>query len=258
MKKFLLAGAAVVALTSGAQAADLGAPRGPVAAAVMAPVFGWSGFYLGAHLGYTSSSTTFTDTNLGGSGGVWNGLGDRFTATRSGIVLGGQLGYNYQINQIVVGLEADLGYLGGAASRASALSADTIGEVRGGLYGTFRGRAGVAVDRVLLFVTGGVIGVDNGARINDSLGNTLVTNRAGFRAGWTVGAGIEYAVASNWTVKADYLYYDLGRRLVSGQQNGTPGPAFNYAFDTRSTGHILRLGVNYLFSTGPSAVVARY
>jgi outer membrane immunogenic protein len=258
MKKFLLAGVAAIALASGAQAADLGVPRGAVAGVVMAPVFSWTGFYLGAHVGFTSGSTTFTDTGLGGSGAVWNALNDRFTANRSGIVAGGQIGYNYQINNIVLGLEADLGYLGGSGSRASALSADTIGQVQGGIYGTFRGRAGIAVDRVLLFVTGGVIGADTGARINDTVGATLTTNRTGFRAGWTVGGGLEFAATQNWTIKADYLYYDLGRQSVSGQRNGVAGPAENYAFGTRSTGHIVRVGVNYLFSTGPSAVVARY
>jgi outer membrane immunogenic protein len=246
MKKFLLVGAALAALTCGARAADLGIPAG----VAVVPGFSWTGFYIGAHVGYHAGATQFTDA-VGSSGGSWNLLGDRFGPGRSGIALGGQLGYNYQFRQLFVGLEADLGYLGGSASRASALSADTIGEVRGGLYGTFRGRFGVAIDRLLVFGTAGIIGLDNGARINDTVGNTLVTNRSGFRVGWTVGAGIEYAVAPNWTIKADYLYYETNKAQVSGQQNGTAGAAFGYSFDVRNTGHIARVGVNYLFSTGP-------
>jgi outer membrane immunogenic protein len=259
MKKLLLAASALASLATGASAADLGVRRVEVPAAIVAPVFNWTGFYVGVHSGFTSGSTAFTDTIRGGSGNSWNLTGDRFTATRGGIVLGGQAGYNYQINNIVLGLEGDLGYLGGSARRASALAADTIGETRGGLYATARARLGFAADRALFFVTAGVIGVDTGARINDvGGGSTLTTNRAGFRAGWTVGAGVEYAVAQNWTIKADYLYYDLGSRLVSGQQNGVAGAANNYAFDTRSNGHIVRVGVNYMFSTGGSPVTARY
>ena len=86
------------------------------------------------------------------------------------------------------------------------------------------------------------------------MGATVVTNRQGFRAGWTVGGGIEYAVAQNWTVKLDYLYYDLGRQRLGGDLGG----GVTQFFDVKSTGHIARVGVNYLFSTGPSAVVARY
>ena len=68
------------------------------------------------------------------------------------------------------------------------------------------------------------------------------------RVGWTLGAGVEYAVTQNWTVKAEYSYYNFGTRTL--------GPT--YAGTVRSDAHTVKLGVNYLFSTGPSAVVARY
>jgi outer membrane immunogenic protein len=258
MKKLLFACACLIALPTASQAADLAVSRAAAPAPVFVGSFNWTGFYIGAHAGYTRGSSTFTDTDRGGSAGVWNAPGDRFTATRSGLAVGAQAGYNYQINSLVIGVEADLGYLGGSASRSSVLAVDTRGETKGGIYATARGRLGFAVDKALFFVTAGVIGVDAGARINDTTPPTLTTDRSGFRAGWTVGGGLEYAIARNWTLKADYLYYDLGGKLVSGQQDGVPGAARNFAFDASGKGHIARLGVNYLFSTGPSAVMARY
>jgi outer membrane immunogenic protein len=228
MKKLLLATTALAAFAAGAQAADLGSPRMPIAAAVVAPAFSWSGFYLGAHVGYGFGRTTPSD-------------GLSFPMNTSGGLIGGQIGFNYQINQIVLGAEADLAYAGISGSRVSL--APQVLFVRTNMLGSVRARAGFAVDRALFYVTGG-LGIQGGSfATNGGAGAERYT-----RTGWTLGAGVEYAMTPNWTVKAEYSYYNFGTRTLGPIYTGT----------IRADVHTVKLGVNYLFSTGPSAVVARY
>ncbi|MGU9981224.1 outer membrane protein [Phreatobacter sp. HK31-P] len=230
MKKLLLASTALAAFVAGAQAADLGSPRMPIAAAVVAPAFSWTGFYIGAHVGYGFGRTTPVDIVFGA-----------FPMNTSGGLVGGQIGFNYQINQIVLGAEADLAYAGISGSRVSV--APQVVFARTNMLGSVRARAGFAVDRALFYVTGG-LGIQGGSfATNTGPGAERYT-----RTGWTVGAGVEYAMTPNWTVKAEYSYYNFGTRTLGPIYTGT----------IRADVHTVKLGVNYLFSTGPSAVVARY
>lgn len=252
MKQFLSGIVALAALGTAAPviAADLSA-KSPIYAEVPA-AHSWAGFYLGAHAGLASGSTAFADIVNPATNTAYETVdgSDRFKASRTGFIGGAQAGYNWQVDHFVFGVEADLGYLGGDARRFSISAPDDVaGDVRGGLYGTVRGRLGFAADRALFFVTGGVIGVDDGARVTDQLSpTTLYTNRAGFRGGWTAGGGIELAVNKNWSVKVDYLYYDLGNKTVTGEliSNGTPSGDF-YSWRAGSTGNIGRVGLNYHF-----------
>jgi outer membrane immunogenic protein len=224
MKKFLLAGVAAVALASGAQAADLGMPRGAVAGVVVSPVFSWTGFYLGAHAGYGFGRSTAVDI-----------IGNAFQVNTSGPLVGGQIGFNYQINQIVLGVEADLAYTAIGGHNPLPIT------VRNMALGSLRARAGYAFDRSLLYVTGG-LGFQRASFA------TLVGPEAYTRTGFTIGAGYEYAITQNWTAKIEYSYYNFGTRTLGPIYTGT----------VRNDVHTVKVGVNYLFSTGPSAVVARY
>ncbi|MCA0316478.1 MAG: outer membrane beta-barrel protein [Proteobacteria bacterium] len=254
MKKFLLAGVAVAALASGAQAADLGAPRGPVAAVVVAPQFNWTGFYLGVFVGGTSTRTSALEVQ-GASPGAYNGLGDFWSGSRTGVTAGILGGYNWQWNSAVFGIEADLGYRGSAFTAGpSALSTDTFLRTRDGLQGSLRARLGFAADRALFYVTGGLAIGDFRSNVFDNVGVTINTNAVGTRVGWTVGGGIEYAFTSNWTARVEYLYANFG----TATSTGISSVATNRAWQIKNDTHTVRLGVNYLFSTGPSAVVARY
>ncbi|MCA0316477.1 MAG: porin family protein [Proteobacteria bacterium] len=244
MKKFLLAGVAAAALASGAQAADLGVPRGPVAAAVVAPMFNWTGFYLGGQIGYgwgrATQPWTFVIVN------PTTFPNAQANAGQSGVVGGGHVGFNYQINQFVLGLEADL-----EASGINGNDGGSGGDVNGVRHrwnASIRGRAGFAVDRALFYATGGVAFLGaQGTQISRAP-NEFV----GFSStGWTVGAGIEYAFTPNWTARAEYRYTDYGARTVI-------FPVSGYSERIKPQIHTVRLGVSYLFSTGPSAVVARY
>lgn len=255
IRKFLSAAAATAAffVVAPVTAADLSVKTPVYAKAPVAP-FSWAGFYIGGHAGFTSGSTAFADVvnPVMATAYITVGGTDRFTVNRTGFVGGAQAGYNWQVNSVVFGVEGDLGYLGGNASQLTSNAAGEVaGDVRGGLYGSVRGRLGFAADRLLLFVTGGVIGVDDGARVTDQfVPTTLYTNRLGFRAGWTAGGGGEFALSKKWSMKADYLYYDLGTSTVTGEMvvNGVPQGAPNfYSWRARSTGHIGRIGVNYHF-----------
>lgn len=244
MKKFLLAGAAVAALASGAQAADLGVPRGPVAAAVVAPAFNWTGFYLGAQIGYgwgratqpwtfvTVNPTTFPNAQA--------------DARQSGIVGGGHIGFNYQINQFVLGLEADL-----EASGINGNDGGSGGDVNGVRHrwnASIRGRAGFAIDRALIYATGGVAFLSaQGTQISRAPNEFIGFNTTG----WTLGAGVEYAFTPNLTARVEYRYADYSARTVI-------FPVSGYSERIKPQIHTIRFGVSYLFSTGPSAVVARY
>jgi outer membrane immunogenic protein len=238
MKKFLLASAAIAALATGAQAADLGAPRAPVAAAVYAPAFSWTGFYLGGHVGYGWAQARYTDFATPANNSSVNANG----------VFGGlQAGYNWQMNQFVFGLEADIAASGMRRTYTAANLVDTY-RASVPFLSTVRARAGFAADRALFYVTGGLGIATLQDRWSFGAAPAVVTTASSTRAGYALGAGVEYAFTPNWTVKAEYMYYGFGDRrnvVVAGDR-------------VRTDIHTVKLGVNYLFSTGPSAVVARY
>ncbi|HZH10449.1 MAG TPA: outer membrane beta-barrel protein [Microvirga sp.] len=179
-----VAGLAVAAAT--ASAADLparAAPPAPVVAAV--PVFTWTGFYAGVNAGWGWRSDDDESVVLGGAvpGTLFFENGDD-----GGFVLGGQIGYNYQIGSFVVGLEADIQWADtddGEDVRfvpAGAPGTFIPGEFDNNLsdwFGTVRARAGVAFDRVLIYATGGL------AYSDDS-------------TGWVVGGGVEWALPANF------------------------------------------------------------
>ena len=236
MKKFLLASAAIAALATGAQAADLGAPRAPVAAAVYAPSFSWTGFYLGAHVGFGWGQARYTDF----TGTFANG-----STTANGVFGGIQGGYNWQMNQFVFGLEADVAASG--MRRAYDLGGGDTYRASIPFLSSVRARAGFAADRALFYVTGG-LGI---ATFQDRVFDASVPatfSASSTRAGYTLGAGVEYAFTPNWTAKVEYMYYGFGdrRNVITANDR------------VRTDIHTVKLGINYLFSTGPSAVVARY
>ncbi len=183
MKKFLLAGAAIAALATGAQAADLGSPRAPVAAAVMAPAFSWTCFYLGAHAGFGWASARYTDFTAGGLG--------TGSTTANGLFGGIQAGYNWQINNFVFGVEGDLSI--GGLRRTYALTAAESYRASVPFLSSLRARAGIAADRALFYVTGGLGVVTFQDRIFTTATNATLLSSSTTRAGYTLGAGIEYA-----------------------------------------------------------------
>jgi outer membrane immunogenic protein len=220
MKRILIASAALVALTAGAVAADLPQrTQAPAPFVPVAPAFTWAGFYAGVNAVYAWGDFTCN--------------GGALSEDADGFVGGGQLGYNAQFGQFVVGLETDLQWMGFDADRTVVGGLPVGSEASLDYFGTVRARAGVALDRTLIFATGGFAygGSDVTIAGVGSDDNTHV--------GWTVGGGAEYAFTNNLTFKGEYLYTDLDEETVV-----IPGVAPVQAGAEFST---VRAGVNYKF-----------
>lgn len=203
MRKILLGGVALTALAAAfpSFAADLPrntAPMQPYYAPT--PAFNWTGFYLGINTGY-------------GFGSYTGGGSTPFGAADAG-VFGGTVGYNYQINQFLVGLESDYDWTSFNSSKTYLVP--TIGESAkvDGLW-TLRGRAGYTMDNVLLFATGGYAG----GVIRSNLTNPTVPVSYGssnYSNGYAFGGGLEYAFTNAISVKAEYLYTSLDKQSIFG------------------------------------------
>jgi outer membrane immunogenic protein len=196
VKKILLTTTGLIALgMAPAIAADLPARAYTKAPAAAIAINNWTGFYLGAMGGYAQENS--------------DGLG-----TLSGGFAGGTAGYNWQMGNIVLGIEADAAWADVGA---------TVGafEARIRDMGTVRGRVGYAFDQVLIYGTGGYAWADNRFTVGALSDSTI-------HSGWTVGAGVEVMFAPKWSVKAEYLYrsfesqtYFAGVVLPGGVASGT-------------------------------------
>jgi outer membrane immunogenic protein len=238
--------AAVVAASGSAAAAPVGAPA-------PAPVF-WGGWYVGLNAGAVWSDESVS----------WQGTGS-FTAPAvadiansspghvrsAGFTGGGQLGYNFQFQSLVAGLEADVQYteVDGTRSVISQVFLNPYTQsVNCHWLSTTRGRLGFAYGPWLIYGTGGLavahvgyndnfLGLHGVGPINSSSNYTAV--------GWTAGGGAEWAFAPRWSVKIEYLFVDLGSHTDSATN------AIGRAVLTHThslTDDIARIGVNYRFA----------
>lgn len=216
MKKFLLASAGILAISAvAASAADLPRQRMPARAPVyMPPAWSWTGFYVGINGGGGFGRSDFSAPYPTGSFDTSGGL------------IGGTLGYNYQMDNVVLGVEGDIDW---SDIRGSAVCAGTTCETRNTWLGTARGRLGYAFGNFMPYVTGGLAVGDIKSSIA-GIGDARET-----KAGWTAGGGVEAHISGPWSVKAEYLFIDLGR---GGSVLGS---------DSKFQSHIVRAGVNYKF-----------
>ncbi|MDG4880765.1 outer membrane beta-barrel protein [Mesorhizobium sp. WSM4884] len=212
--------------------------------------FDWSGSYAGVTAGAAFGRSTATDVGDGLSpASAWYLLGGQFSNHAGSFSAAAQAGYNFQAAQFVFGAEAEIGYLGKhRVGNYAPLDADTLIKTRGGPFGTLRGRLGFAMDRALFYGTAGAIVADVGSNVSRP-STDFFTSKTGTQFGWTAGVGVEYAMRSNWSIKAEYFHYDLGSTrvksppmFVGGVQVMGPQP-----FDIRNTGGIARIGLNYRF-----------
>jgi outer membrane immunogenic protein len=200
------------------------------------PAVNWTGVYLGINAGFSFGGSDWTDSVTGGSTGSFG---------TSGFVLGGTVGGNYQIGSLVFGVEAD-----GDWADASGFGTFTATPLCAGgcltkdsWLSTVRGRAGYAFDRFLVYGTAGAAFGD----VKANFSNDPVTSAT--KAGWTIGTGVEVALAPNWSAKAEYLFVDLGNgscttNCAIADASGTPIiPNVAVKFNES----IVRGGVNYRF-----------
>ena len=246
--------------------------------AAPAPVYSWTGFYVGGNLGYSWGDPN-SDTSLTGIGASTTFGPFAFAHSDplklQGVIGGAQIGYNWQASpDWVYGLEADwqasgeaaaLGYSDPYAGRRLGFqavgTANTNDNAQIPWFGTLRGRVGYALDHVLIYGTGGLAygqvqlegtTTDSGSTLficgptcsPTPFGGTAPFGASRVSVGWTAGAGVEGALAGNWTWKAEYLYVDLGSLDLF-----APGPFASETINVhaRFTDNILRVGFNYKF-----------
>jgi outer membrane immunogenic protein len=244
-------------LSSAVMAADLGGPRGrslkdsgsmkEEGYHEPAP-FTWTGFYIGAHIGGAWANFDVRNTPEGNGNAFDEGSpGSQYKLEPESFIGGFQAGYNRQYGAIVYGIEADVSFASGRDSlRLETVPPDDFARAKIGTFGTVTARLGYAAGRWMPYVKGGLAFGE--VRVNagdlDGTGTGAVdltdeTSKSATRTGWTVGAGLEWAMTNNWTLKTEYNYIDLGKFKSSNED----GDVFKHAVDT----HVVKLGVNYKF-----------
>jgi outer membrane immunogenic protein len=226
-----LLGAAAALATFGlghAYAAD--AVVEPVEEVVVVDAFSWTGFYLGANVGYGWGDA---DHLAGFNSGT--GIND---FDIDGAFAGGQVGYNWQIERFVIGAEADIQWSdieGDCAPGACGVPQTTSHEID--WFGTVRARLGYAAGEWMPYITGGYAFGD-ATRTTSSGGGSSADASID---GWVAGAGVEWAFAPNWSAKAEYQYLDFGDERYVFPTAGLD-PIVDLTFST------VRIGVNYRFN----------
>lgn len=242
VKKLIVVYAAIAALgfAAAANAADM-AVKAPIYKAPVAAPINWTGFYIGGNVGAAWSHLTNTDVGLGGVAFAAAGTaGQDFSVDKTGFLGGGQLGYNYQMNQWVFGIEGDIGWMGINSSvlDPGTASNTTVG-INSGWYGDVTGRLGFAFDRALVYAKGGWAFYNGKESFSTTAGFTVGSGLSTF-SGWTLGAGLEYMFAPNWSGKIEYQHFDFGTETFTLTPAGWP-------FDEKLTVDTVKVGVNYLF-----------
>jgi len=238
MKKVLLGAAALIALAAPAAAADMTARTYSKAPAYTVPavVYNWTGFYIGGHLGGAFA-------------------GDNSLQSSDARFMGGvQGGFDYQFApNWVLGAEAQYSWLGGGNNNGVLFPAGTLVTASSNnQLGSVTGRLGYTWGPALLYGMGGYAWRDS-----NNIGVTIAGVPQAFattgnqKDGYTVGAGLEYMFAPNWSAKAEYQYYNFGSTTF------TAGPPVIVGTRFRDDEHTVKVGLNYRFGWG-GPVAAKY
>jgi Opacity protein and related surface antigens len=224
----------------------------------------WTGLYLGAHAGYgwgdhdvTPIHPCPTCGNIIANGGAFTGSA---SASADGWHGGVQIGANYQVGSLVLGIEADISGADFSSSQTIRMDYDTdwVSAVNLDMFGTARVRLGYSTGQFLIYATGGLAWA-RGEMDLDSISITGPVHMASmsgdaYHVGWTLGGGFEYALGSNFSLKAEYLYVDLGKAdydpkgAITPDHGGLPaGTPWHELSSTEIDFHTVRIGVNYRF-----------
>lgn len=249
MKKLLLGTIGLVALTGSAMAADLAARPYKAPPVYVAPIYDWTGFYIGANGGWGDSRNCWGVVPLNGLT-IADGC-----ASRSGGVFGGQLGYRWQSGQFVFGLEAQYDWADLSGSHVSVVNPLFTTGVKVDGVGLFTGQIGYAWNAALLYLKGGAATTRNRFDVTEIATGITWASASSNRWGGTVGVGFEYGFAPNWSFGVEY------DRLFMGDANNSfsvANPILTDAVNRISQDvDLLTLRVNYRFG-GSSPVVAKY
>ncbi|HUI21127.1 MAG TPA: outer membrane beta-barrel protein [Methylocella sp.] len=283
MRNLFLASVGVIALTgSAALAADLPSRAPPPAYIPPAPIFTWTGIYVGGQVGYAWASGANRVSGIDPVTGI--AFDSSIGQNPNGVIGGANVGYNYEIPQwnwftssgVVIGVEGSVdgtsltNTAGLVFPDGTALTAHTSADIQGRIVG----RLGLAWDRLLIFAAGGV--AFGGFNTDFSIFGPAFVTPAGVpfgafggtssfsqtRVGWTVGGGIQYAITNNWSVRADYRYTDWGsinNALFGGDAFALAFPGFGFNGNRHIQQNQVQVGFDYKFDLfNPPPVVAKY
>ncbi len=237
MNRFAVTSVLCLGLCGAATAADLPTYKAPPAPVVAPPVFSWTGFYLGVQAGgdWGSISGPFGDAPRTGFG--------PYSVDPDGVLLGGYAGYNWQWQSIVLGVDGDVNAaLGDKTTDHNVLwNGTALYDIEGKQTWTAdaRLRAGYAIDRLLLYIAGGVA-------FGDVYTSYAFAGRSPFlsettdRTGWTLGGGAEYAFTNSIVGRVEYRYTDLGRKSFTSISENTYD-------DVKFTSNTALVGVAFKF-----------
>ena len=221
-------------------------------APIAAEEFSWSGFYIGGRAGYGWHDGDIDTVLLPGILTIEPRTQDN---SSDGFIGGGEIGFNWQLNRFVFGVETDFSgadidgesnHRGTFAPTTFTFSEPVHHEIN--WFGTARGRVGFAlIQRLLLYGTGGLVYAD----VEQSAGLVVpvanyVNSRSDAEFGWTAGGGIEFALNRHWSVKAEYLYCDIGDESMTALPV-PPRPPFRIRYDWDNTFQTVTAGVNFRF-----------
>ncbi len=243
MKKMLMSMAAIAAgIGSPALAADISTTAPPPA-----PAWSWTGWRLGVEAGgaWGRSQSIYVDPRSP----PYIGLPMTNPFAVSGGLFGGGLGYDWQVDNVIVGAEGDLSAVSqkGASNDIAPFNTTVINTTSEKWLATGRLRLGMTVaERWLVYATGGVAAASVGDTIDASADDTGVFTQTKTHWGWTIGGGLEAALSRNWSIKAEYLYVDLQKGTYFSPDLIVP----NAIIGTRAihlNNDIVRAGLNYRF-----------
>jgi outer membrane immunogenic protein len=251
MRNLLLATLAVLTLPGSAFAADLATAK-PAQVSAPPQAVSWTGLYIGADIG-----GDFGTTNLNWSGTDWSTR----NLNSSGVLGGGYIGYNYQLNQtLVIGVEGDFqgtnntSSFSWAAGKASPFKGDLFTlQNDGDWVAAANGRLAVSYDRALFYAIGGFAwrgGNSSLTGTNATATAVISASQTTNRSGFDIGGGAEYALTPNWVGRVEYRYYDFGGYYL--------GPSVaNFApIHEQTSVNAVRIGLSYLFNA-PIPIVGK-
>lgn len=244
--------AAAVGFVQAASAADMPV-KAPIVKAPAVTAYNWGGCYVGAYAGGGWGARSATSRDIDG----YNGPDTWSYDVNGSVIAGGTLGCNYVVSpHWVLGAEGEFGYMHVSGSALDPFSPilplDTEAKTRiGNWYGVIAGRVGYAWDRFLVYGKAGVAFANVEVGVNDTLlqpvvGNTILTRTSSTKAALAAGAGLEYGLTNNWTLKGEYLYMDFTANDTTCGVASVGGGTFCWANSFRGV-HTAKIGLNYFF-----------
>ena len=251
MKKILIAFSALAMGTAAASAADLPVYRSAPPPAVVAPLYNWSGFYIGLNGGGGSANT------------CWDFLGDAFgdfpgpegCHNATGGTFGGQIGYRWQAANWVFGVEGQGNWADFKGNNVSLLFSPNLNQSQVNSFGLLTGQIGYAWNNVLFFVKGGAAVTGNRYDAFSSAGGVPLASASESRWGGTLGAGIEFGFARDWSLGVEYDHLFMGTRNLNFTD---PTGAFFQTESIRQDVDIGLVRLNYRFGGWGAPMTARY